>query len=159
PPETVAKLRTGSWTPSEELFRTAKPSVAGRDLFRAQSLIYFHYFHDKRLMKELGDYFNLARNQHAPTKKAIATAFGMDPDRLDKAVRDYFVANVFEIGRMAPPFQETAENWPIDDVTPQEMRTAAADVHSHLPGSLERAAKEYQVLLQEDPRNGPASRG
>jgi tetratricopeptide (TPR) repeat protein len=59
-------------------------------LFYAQSWITVHYLLHENKLPETGAYFGLVENQHVPAPEAVQKAYGMSPEQLDKAVKDYF---------------------------------------------------------------------
>jgi tetratricopeptide (TPR) repeat protein len=59
-------------------------------LYYAESWIVMHYLLHEKKLAETGNYFDLVLNQRLPVEEAIHKAYGMSPDQLEQAVKDYF---------------------------------------------------------------------
>src|ERR1700736_6166336 len=58
-------------------------------LYYAESWIVMHYLLHEQKLPEIGTYFNLVLNQHAPVEDAIQKAYGMSSAQLEQAVKAY----------------------------------------------------------------------
>ena len=86
-------LNESAWMPLPELF--AMPHDAAKitnrhTLFYAESWMLMHYLIHNNQLPEAGAYFDLAMNRHVAVDQAITQAFGMTPEKLEQAVKDYF---------------------------------------------------------------------
>ena len=63
-------------------------------LYYAQSWIVMHYLLHEKKLSETGAYFGLVLNQHVSVEEAIQQAYGMSAAELEKAVKDYFHAQM-----------------------------------------------------------------
>ena len=78
-------------------------------LYYAESWMVMHYLLHEKKLPEMGNYFNLVLNQHVPIPDAIQQAFGMSPDQLEKAVKDYFHAQAWLLNEVDTARQKSAD--------------------------------------------------
>ena len=92
-----------------ELFRvqqyskTYNESGDHRNIFYAESSLLVHYLYDNQLVLKVADYFDAVRNHHQSVEEATQKAFGMTPEQLDKALRNYLNSGRFKYYPMATP--------------------------------------------------------
>jgi tetratricopeptide (TPR) repeat protein len=100
PPKSLTELlNVEVWLPLPDLF-TLRHDTSKRNegshhvLYYAESWIVMHYLLHKKKLPETGEYFNLVLNRHVPVEEAIKQAYGMSPEELEKAVKDYFKSQI-----------------------------------------------------------------
>ena len=63
-------------------------------LFYAESWMVMHYLLHQKKLPETGAYFDLVLNQKVPVEEAIQKAYGVSPEQLEQAVKDYFHSQI-----------------------------------------------------------------
>jgi len=129
-----------------------------RNIFYAQSWLVVHYLYDKRLISQLGAYFD-AVGQGKTTDEAIQKAFGMSAADFDKTIQKYLQANRFIYYPIPLPEGFDGSAYTVKPVQPLDVRAVFADVHLHSPDYSDAAMQEFQDILKEQPNNQAALRG
>ena len=148
-----------------ELFRvqqyskTYNESGDHRNIFYAESSLLVHYLYDNQLVAKVADYFDAVRNHKESVEEATQKAFGMTPEQLDKALRNYLNSGHFKYYPMATPAGIVAAQFTEAPVTMADARAVLADVDAHSPDHHGRALGEFEDILKTDPSNASALRG
>jgi hypothetical protein len=95
PPDLPLVLSESRWLKLVDLFNVGHESkIYNRDdrrsTFYAQSWLTVHYMMSKRLMKQVAEYNTLVQEKQMPVPDAIRKAFGMEPEKLEKDVANYY---------------------------------------------------------------------
>jgi tetratricopeptide (TPR) repeat protein len=96
PPKSFTELLSGeAWLSLPDLLTmkhdTSTDNEGMRDtLFYAQSWMMMHYLLHEQKLSDTGTYFGLVQIQHVPVQEAIVKAYGMTPEQLDQAIKNYF---------------------------------------------------------------------
>jgi tetratricopeptide (TPR) repeat protein len=148
-----------------ELFRvqqyskTYNESGDHRNVFYAESSLLVHYLYDNQQMLKVADYFDAVRNHKESVEEATQKAFGMTPEQLDKALRNYLNSGHFKYYPMATPAGIVAAQFTEAPVSTADARAVLADVDAHSPDHHDRALGEFEDVLKTDPNNASALRG
>jgi tetratricopeptide (TPR) repeat protein len=148
-----------------ELFRvqqyskTYNESGDHRNIFYAESSLLVHYLYDNQLVLKVADYFDAVRNHHQSVEEATQKAFGMTPEQLDKALRNYLNSGRFKYYPMATPAGIVAAQFTEAPVSMADARAVLADVDAHSLDHHDRALGEFKDILKTDPNNASALRG
>jgi tetratricopeptide (TPR) repeat protein len=148
-----------------ELFRvqqyskTYNESGDHRNVFYAESSLLVHYLYDNQQMLKVADYFDAVRNHKESVEEATQKAFGMTPEQLDKALRNYLNSGHFKYYPMATPAGIVAAQFTEAPVSTADARAVLADVDAHSPDHHDRALGEFEDVLKTDPTNASALRG
>jgi tetratricopeptide (TPR) repeat protein len=148
-----------------ELFRvqqyskTYNESGDHRNVFYAESSLLVHYLYDNQQMLKVADYFDAVRNHKESVEEATQKAFGMTPEQLDKALRNYLKSGHFKYYPMATPAGIVAAQFTEAPVSTADARAVLADVDAHSPDHHDRALGEFEDVLKTDPTNASALRG
>jgi tetratricopeptide (TPR) repeat protein len=148
-----------------ELFRvqqyskTYNESGDHRNVFYAESSLLVHYLYDNQQMLKVADYFDAVRNHKESVEEATQKAFGMTPEQLDKALRNYLNSGHFKYYPMATPAGIVAAQFTEAPVNTADARAVLADVDAHSPDHHDRALGEFEDVLKTDPNNASALRG
>jgi tetratricopeptide (TPR) repeat protein len=148
-----------------ELFRvqqyskTYNESGDHRNVFYAESSLLVHYLYDNQQMPKVADYFDAVRNHKESVEEATQKAFGMTPEQLDKALRNYLNSGHFKYYPMATPAGIVAAQFTEAPVSTADARAVLADVDAHSPDHHDRALGEFEDVLKTDPNNASALRG
>ena len=126
-----------------------------RNIFYAQSWLVVHYLYDKRLISQLGAYFD-AVGQGKTTDESIQKAFGMSAADFDKTIQKYLQANRFIYYPIPLPEGFDGSAYTVKPVQPLDVRAVFADVHLHSPDYSDAAMQEFQDILKEQPNNQAA---
>ena len=127
-----------------------------RSIFYAESWLVVHYLWDHNQMDQVQRYFELVR-QHVPVPEAVKQAFDMTPDQFDRVLKKYS-RSVLEAVTVPLPEGLEKISFSVAPVPSLDAMAALAGVHAHQAGYLERAIKEFQEILQQDPDNAAAHR-
>jgi Flp pilus assembly protein TadD len=125
-----------------------------RSVFYAESWISVHYFMSQsaEMMKKLAAYDRLLRGG-ATIPDAIRAAFGMEPEQLEKAIRDYFRNDRYLAFKTTVP--EGAENINMTSRVLDDLETSIllADVDVHTPDYEQRGLAAFQQIASKQPDN------
>jgi tetratricopeptide (TPR) repeat protein len=137
--------------------KTYSESGDRRSVFYAESTLLVHYLYDNSLLPAAFKYFELLE-QEMPVEAAIQQAFGMSPEQLDKALRNYVDAGRFRT--YVVPIQEGASH---DQFTVRALSTAeaafvTADIHLHSADYQQRGLQELQKIVESAPGDEVALR-
>ena len=89
-------LRSRDWLPFAELLEMTYQQMRerrgekNREPFSAESWMLVHYLLNRNKLEETGTYLGLVENQGIRPAQAVTQAYGMSPEQLEKAVKDYF---------------------------------------------------------------------
>jgi tetratricopeptide (TPR) repeat protein len=153
------------WMKVSDLFRvrqntsTYNENGDHRTVFYAESGMLVHYLYDNKLILKVGDYFNLALDQHVPIEEAIQRAFGMNAAQLDKALRTYESSGHFKYYPMPTPAGINSSEYSAAPLSSLDAASILADVHLHSSDYQTKAAEEFEAILKTDPNNAAALRG
>lgn len=160
-PQVLAQSR---WLKLVDLFNVGHDSkIYNRDdrrsTFYAQSWLTVHYMMSKRLMKQVADYNSLVQEQHVAVPDAIRRAFGMEPEKLDKEIANYYSsgrATYFKAA--APPGSDQIEftSTPADDI---QVKSLLADFDYHSRDYRPRGIAAFKEIVARQPDNPQANRG
>jgi len=129
-----------------------------RTIFYAQSGMLVHYLYDKQLLPKATAYFNLTIARKVPVEDAIQQAFGMSPQQFDKALDNYIHSGQFSYYVLPTPPEIANLTYSTAPVTLAESKAIVADIHLHSPDYHEKAAAEFEEVLQMEPTNARACR-
>lgn len=96
PPKSLTELLGAQvWLSVPDLFTMKHDTATYNEgthhtLYYAESWIVMHYLLHEKKLPETGTYFDLVLNQHMPVEDAIQKAYGVLPQQLEQAVKDYF---------------------------------------------------------------------
>jgi Flp pilus assembly protein TadD len=110
------------------------------------------------MMKQLAAYVRLSQDQHVPVPDAIRSAFGMEPEILQRAIEDYFRSGRAVYFHMpAPPGSDaiTFTSHPLNDL---DVRSVMADLDYHSRDYRQRGLTEFQEIITSQPDNLAANR-
>lgn len=164
-------LQAQVWLSLPDLF-TMKHDTSARNegshhtLYYAESWMVMHYLLHEKKLPEIGAYFGMVLNQQVPEADAIQKAYGMSPDQLEKAVKDYFHSQAALVSAVdsarrsdpnAPASSNQIDHFPVpvslDDsaitATPlpeADARALYAGVQIRIPGRREVGLKTLQEL-------------
>jgi len=104
-PSLIEMLGRPDWIAFPDLFSTKHDTSSYNEgthhtLYYAESWIAMHYLLHENKLAETGSYFDLVLNQHLPVDYAIQKAYGMSPEQMLKAVKDYFLAQAPQIASL-----------------------------------------------------------
>ena len=162
-PESVAEvLRHEALMPVATLFAVDHDSPVYNDdsdprsIFYAESWLVVHYLWDHNQMEQAQRYFELER-QHVPIAEAFKQAFDMTPEQFDHVLQKYSHSS---LEALRVPLREGLEqiSFSVAPVTALNAMTSLAGVHAHQTGYVQRAIKEFQEILEQDPDNATAHR-
>jgi len=139
--------------------KTYNESGDHRTSFYATSSLLMHYLFDNKLVARTGIYYDAMQAEKLPFEQALQKAFGMTPDQLDKALRNYLNSGGFRYYPVATPPHIVAAQFTVSPVSQTDARALIADIHAHSPDHRAKAMTEFQEVLQLDPANEPALRG
>lgn len=84
-------LNTQPWMSLPELFATSpRHDDSTATLSEAESWMVMHYLIHEKKLSETGTYMGLVLVEHTPVPDAIQKAYGVSPEQLEQAVKDYF---------------------------------------------------------------------
>ena len=164
PPDLPLVLSESKWLKLVDLFIVGHESkIYNRDdrrsTFYAQSWLTVHYMMSKHLMKQVADYNTLVQEKQMPVPEAIRRAFGMEPEKLEKDIANYYSG-----GRMtyfkttAPPGSDQIEftSKAIDDI---QLKSILADFDYHSREYRDRGIAAFREIVARQPDNEAANRG
>jgi tetratricopeptide (TPR) repeat protein len=150
-------------------------------LFYAQSWIMVHYLLAKQMMSQVGTYFGLVEIKKLPVEQALQQAFAMNPDQLEKALKDYFhsltplfvaqdkadtavqSSDIAEAKNLGPQLSEFPAPLAPDDVSVVVKKMADDDAHAYVGDAMaripEHRAEGIQRLqdLSRNPADNPVA--
>lgn len=155
-------LANNVWMKSVDLFSVQHDSKEynerdRRSIFYAQSWLTVHYFLSQRKGNELSAYLDLV-TKHVPVAEAIQKAFGMEPSKLDRALREYFQGRASYYRLPAPPNIEGGP-YEVRPLNSLEVQAVLADLHAHSLDHRDQGMEEFRKILERDPENVIANRG
>lgn len=165
PEQEYLVLDQGGWFKISDLFRvqqntsTYNESGDHRNTFYAESGMVVHYLYDNQLLPKLATYFELVHDRKIPVDEAIQQAFGMTSAQFDKTIRAYESSRRFKYYQIAMPAALDSKNFTVTTITPLDAQAIVADIHFHIADYREKAAGEFQAVLNSDPNNATALRG
>lgn len=153
-------------------------------LFYAQSWIMVHYLLSKDMMSQAGTYFGLMEIKKLPVEQALQQAFGMNPDQLEKTLKDYFHsltplfvaqdkddaagasdANIVAARNSAPQLKQFPSPLAAEDVSVVVKKISDDDAHAYVADAMARVPehradgiKRLQDLAQDPADNAVAHR-
>jgi tetratricopeptide (TPR) repeat protein len=164
PPDLPLVLSESRWLKLVDLFNVGHESkIYNRDdrrsTFYAQSWLTVHYMMSKRLMKQVAEYNTLVQEKQMPVPDAIRKAFGMEPEKLEKDIANYYSggrATYFKAA--APPGSDQIEftSSSIDDL---QLKSILADFDYHSREYRERGIAGFGEIVAKQPDNEAANRG
>lgn len=162
-PELPELLSQSSWLRLVDLFSVQHDSkIYNRDdrrsIFYAQSWLTVHFFMTQGMMKQVSAYVRLTQDQHVPIPDAIRTAFGMEPEVLQRTIEAYFRSGSAMYFRMpAPPGSDaiTFTSHPLNDL---DVKSVMADLDYHSRDYRQRGLAEFQEIIATQPDNVIANR-
>jgi Flp pilus assembly protein TadD len=164
PPDLPQLLSESRWLKLVDLFNVGHESkIYNRDdrrsTFYAQSWLTVHYMMSKRLMKQVAAYNTLVQDKHAPVTDAIRQAFGIEPEKLEKDIANYFSggrATYFKAA--APPGSDQIEftSNPLDEF---QLKSILGDFDYHSRDYRERGIAAFREIVARQPNNEAANRG
>lgn len=163
-PPVSARLLATSMMPVEELFALTadspeyNESSPRRQLLYAQSWLVVHYLYAQRKFSRIGDYFELVINRRVAIPEAVRAAFGMTPQELDTALREYYRKGDFEVISWRLP-EISSALYTATKLKPHKALEQIADFHLHHNDYLDRAGEEFKQVLEADEFNAEAHRG
>ena len=139
--------------------QTYNESGNHRTTFYAESGMLMHYIYDHQLLPKVALYFDLKDTKHAAVEEAVQQAFGMSPQQLDKALRDYISAGRYRYYPIPNPPNIVESNFKASAMKPTDARAVLADIHLHSPDYRDKARAEFEDILKSEPDNSAACRG
>jgi tetratricopeptide (TPR) repeat protein len=133
--------RSGNWIPLTELFAINEPSqlsATQMPAFEAESWALMRWLIDNSRLAEAGAYLSAVQARGATPEQAVAEAWAMTPDELDRDVHESI--DKFSVKSMPAPRVENS--------LLKAQKVSAADVHV-LEASLELAGPEADRTLAE----------
>ncbi len=163
PEHVVEELAHSTWMKSVDLFSVRHDSKEynerdRRSIFYAQSWLTVHYFMNQRKGEQLSVYLELA-GKHVPVTEAIQKAFGMDPAKLDRTLREYFQGGRLTYYRTPAPPGIEGGPYEVHPLNAVEAQAILADLHAHSLDQQNQGIEEFKRVLQRDPDNVTANRG
>ena len=165
PAETYQILEQLGMVKVADLFRVQQYSKTynengdHRTAFYAESGLVVHYLYDNQLIAKVGAYFGAVQLQKKSVEQAIQQAFGMTPEQLDKALRNYVSSGRYRYYPIPTPKGIVAAEFTAMPVSLADARAVLADIHAHSPDHKDQAVEEFQEVLKLDPDNAAALRG
>lgn len=163
-PPPSARILAGGMMPVEELFALTADSPEynetspKRQLVYAQSWLVVHYLLSQRKFLNAGEYFNLVINRNVPIAEATKAAFGLTPQELDAALREYYRGGKLEVLSWSVP-EAAPSLFTVTKLKPHQALEQIADFHLHHSDYLDRAGQEFKQVLAADELNAEAHRG
>ena len=165
PAETYQILEQLGMVKVADLFRVQQYSKTynengdHRTAFYAESGLVVHYLYDNQLIAKVGGYFGAVQLQKKSVEQAIQQAFGMTPEQLDKALRNYLSSGRYRYYPIPTSKGIVAAEFTAMPVSLADARAVLADIHAHSPDHKDQAVEEFQEVLKLDPDNAAALRG
>ncbi len=158
----VATLRDKNWMKTIDLFIVEHESEDYNDperrgIFYAQSWLTVHYIMENNFQPQLNAYLKAVR-ENVPVRLAIRRGFGIDPEELDNALRDYFRAGIKKYLQVRMPENIDPGPYATRPLPELEKRAILADVHCHSSDHRDEGIEEFREILKSDPDNYLANR-
>lgn len=173
PPTSPTELLSSlAWLPINDLLtmRLNTPDYqegTHHTLFYAQSWIVMHYLLSRKMVPQIGAYFDLVQNQKMPVAQALQQAFGMTSEQFDKAVKDYFQSfsaspsspeKAPQVSHAPAPFGPDDVAMVVKKISDDDAHASMADVMTRQPDHRDQGLKDLQSLAEEPTDNELAHR-
>ena len=164
PPDLPLVLSESRWLKLVDLFNVGHESkIYNRDdrrsTFYAQSWLTVHYVMSKRLMKQVAAYNNLVQEKHAAVPEAIRQAFGMEPEKLEKDIANYFSSGRATYFKAAAPSGSDQIEFTSKLLDESQLKSILADFDYHSRDYRERGIAAFREIVARQPDNEAANRG